>query len=272
MKAAAIITLVFTGAVAGCVEPDRDGGSETRPAEAVARTLPWGVSGCAFAIVAIQVDEAELAARLPEAFALRPGGLPRLPAAPRASLELDVYACASGVGLNGTVEPIGYGSAYAAVDVPSALREDGYGAYFVKWDFLVPDADRRAVLVAGGLPARAGAAEVALPSASGGPIEAELTLDGAWGFGLTGVVGALEPQGGPLPFMEYTPLADRGLARWHARLHDAEIGTGTGVVTLTPGSWVADLAGADTVPATFIAGVWNLDQADVTFPVAWPAA
>lgn len=28
--------------------------------------------------------------------------------------------------------------------------------------------------------------------------------------------------------------------------------------------------GADAVPAQFIAGVGNLDEADVTFPIAWP--
>lgn len=42
------------------------------------------------------------------------------------------------------------------------------------------------------------------------------------------------------------------------------------IVTIGPGSVAAEIVGAGRHPVTFIAGEWNLDEADVTFPVRWP--
>lgn len=249
MRAAVVAFLL-----AGCL------GAPAAPVEpASGGTLRWGIEDCAFVIVAVPVDEAALAALLPEGFRLRASALATLPAGPRATLELDAYRCTRGRWGNATSEDLSYGSFYAAVEPPEALREDGYEAYFVKWDPLVQDADARASMLAAGLRAHEGEAVV---GGTGSSVTASLTLDDGSGFSLTGVVGVGDGTGDPLPFMEFTPLEGGDLARWHARLHDAIIYPGTGVVELSPG-WVRDLVGEDRAPATFIAGTWNLDEADV---------
>lgn len=256
------LPLLFALALAGCAASLDAPSASDGPT-----TLAWGITGCAFVIAAVPVDAVALAAFLPEGFALAPGRLADAPAGPRATIELDAYHCERGIGTEGETAHVDYGSYYTAVVPPDALREEGYDAYFVKWDHLAPDAARRDALAAAGLPAHDGEAPVLIQQ---GIVDAQLTFEDGGGFRVTGAMGPLGAPGDPLPFMEYTPLANgTSLARWHARLHDASIGSGAGVVELQPG-WVRDLVGADRAPATFIAGRWNLDEADVTFPIKWP--
>lgn len=241
---------------AGCVAAS--------PSASLPQTHPWGIAQCAFVIASVPVDEAKLAARLPPGFAPAPGALA---AASRASLDLDAYQCEGGVGLDGApLQRVTYGSHYATVVAPAALRQAGYNATFVKWDFLAPDKSALARLRAAGFPAHDGSASVTLQGATVGGAVA--FADGG-GFTVMGTVQAPEPAAAPLPFMEFTPLGNGSLAVWHARLHDAAIGSGAGVVTLAPG-WARDLVGTEQAPASLIAGTWNLDEADVTFPVTWP--
>lgn len=253
-------SLMLALLVAGCAGPDPDGpglppAPDARPTGAIA----WGLAGCAFVIVSVPVDPAALAPHVPEGFAPAPGRLDPL----RASIELDAYRCDEGRWGDATLPDMSYGSVYVPVEPTAERREEGYGAYFVKWDPLVADEGVRARLVAAGLPAHAGDAQVAI---AGGGVSASLGYaGGAGGFSIEGAVGALEPQGAPLPFMEFTPLEDGRLATWRARLHDAEIGQGAGVVELGPG-WVREVVGMERAPATFIAGAWNVDQADVRLP------
>lgn len=255
------LALAAAAVLAGCLAPADPGG----PASS-AGPLAWAIADCAFVIAQVPVDGERLAARLPEGFALAEGSpLAALPAGPRAAISLDAYHCARGAwGATGHVD-ISYGSHYVGVAPPDALREDGYDAYFVKWDPLVADDAARAQLAAAGMAARDGEARVVITPASGGAlVEGSLVLDDGSGFALRGVAGEQEAQGAPLPFIEFTPLAGGGLARWHARLHDASIGSGAGVVELPEGSWVRELVGAPRASAMFIAGTWNLDEADVT--------
>lgn len=264
MRVALAVACLF---LSGCLQPS-PGPPEPGPATGSdAHTYSWGISDCAFVIVAVPVERERLAPFLPEGFRPAPTRLSPLPAGPRASIELDAYRCRTGVGLDGTLDDLAYGSYYVAVEVPPSLHVTGHEAYFVKFDVLVPDAPRRTQWQDVGLPARAGDARVAV---AGPTVFASLDLAGAGGFRLTGTVGAAEPLVRPLPFMEYTPLGAGSLARWRARLHDADIAEGAGTVEILPGSWVADLVGATRVPATFIAGTWNLDEANVTLPIAWP--
>lgn len=254
-----VLAILAALVVAGCASPGPEAAGAPEP-------LPWGIEGCAFVIVAIPVDEAALAGRLPPGFALRPGRLGALPAGPRASIEVDAYRCTSARWGNATLEDASYGSYYAAVTPPEALREEGYDAVFVKWEALVADPATRAQLAASGLAAHGGDAQV---SATGNAVTASLAFDDGGGFRFTGTVGPPQALAEPLPFVEFTPLAEGGLARWHARLHDASIGQGAGVVEL-PAGWVREIVGAERAPATFIAGTWNLDEADLTLPIAWP--
>jgi hypothetical protein len=256
--------LLVVLALAGCATP------QPGPAPGAPATHPWGLSHCAFVIANVAADPAKLAARLPPGFRLANGTLSGLPAGARAEVALDAYRCETGIGFAGNLTDVSYGSHYASIVPPDALREKGYEAYFVKWDPLIPDAARRDALVAAGLSAHGGDAKVALADVPGGgsQVDATLRFDDGGGFRLVGTTGAATAQGAPLPFMEYTPLSHGGLARWHARLHDARIASGQGVVEIsTP--WVRDVVGADRAPATFIAGEWNLDEADVAWPVAW---
>ena len=251
--------------LAGCLAaPTHEGAAAADPA----LTMAWGVEECAFVIVAIPVDYAALAARLPAGFRLAPGTLGLLPSGPNATIEFDAYRCERVRWGSETTEDASYGSYYTGVLPPSALRQAGYNAYFVKWDVLVADDAARETLAAAGVPAHAGAAQVRI---DGPTITASLGFDDGAGFSLTGAMRTppASASAAPLPFTEYTPLEGGNLARWHARLHDAPFGQGAGVVELSPG-WVRDLVGADRAPATFIAGTWNLDQADVAAPIVWP--
>lgn len=252
MRAALIIAIVL----AGCADPSPDA-----PAAPGAHdSLAWRLDGCAFVIVAVPVDAARLEAALPDGFALAPGRLAALPSGPSATIELDAYRCEIGAWGNATHARMSYGSSYTAVVPPDALREEGYDAYFVKWDPLVADPAARAMLVAAGMSARDGEASVGI---AGARVSARVGLDDGSGFSFTGAMQQPGAPGAPLPFMEFTPIGENGaLARWHARLHDAAIGSGAGVVEIAPG-WVRELVGAERSPATFIAGTWNVDEADV---------
>lgn len=249
--------LVAAALLAGC--------TTLAPApEPTTKTHPWGLDACTFVIANVKVDAARLQARLPAGFSLAPTEIDALPAGPDATLAFDAYRCDEGAGFNGTLRDLSYGSHYAAVRPPPELAQTGYDAVFVKWDPLIPDTPRRDVLVAAGMAAHDGEANVQI---SGPQVTASLTFADGGGFTLTGIVGSANAQEAPLPFMEYTPLAGgTSLARWHARLHDASIGQGAGTVqVLTP--WAREVVGNDRAPAQFIAGTWNLDEADVTWPV-----
>ncbi|HUR67632.1 MAG TPA: hypothetical protein VM370_00170 [Candidatus Thermoplasmatota archaeon] len=251
-------------ALAGCLA------APAAPASDGVAPRTWRIDGCAFVIAVVPVDEAALAARLPEGFALAPSRLPALPGIPRGAVELDAYQCAGGAWFGRNATPLAYGSHYAAVAAPDALQQEGYDATFVKWDTLVADDAARASLALAGAPVHDGDALVTI---DGARLTASLSFDDGTGFSLTGALQPPAAQGAPLPFMEFTPLAGgSALARWHARLHDARIGSGAGVVQLPEGSWVREMVGAPSAPVQLIAGTWNLDEADVAFPVAWPVS
>lgn len=233
-------------------------------------TYQWGLSDCQYVIAVATVPRDRLAPLLPSGFEARPARA-SVPGAglgeDLGELHADAYTCAGGVGLDGRpLREVEYGSFYVPVEPPAALREPGYEAYFVKLDFLAPDALRTPALSEAGLPAHGGEANAA--SADGIHWTAFLDMPHVGRFGFEGVAGPPEAQAAPLPFVEHSPLDAGGLAVWHARLHDATFGAGAGTMTLE--GPMAEVAGAPTVPVTFSAGAWNLDEADVTFPVAWP--
>lgn len=253
-------TLLAALLLAGCAS------LEPPAAEDALQTARWGIEGCAFVIVEVPVDPARLEPLLPEGFALPADPLSPLPAGPRARLSFDAYRCATGVAANASMEDVPYGSHYVAAIPPAELAQEGYDAVFVKWDPLVADATLRARLKEAGMEAHDGDARVQI---DGAQVTASLAFEEGGGFTFTGLASGSDPQDAPLPFMEYTPLGEGALARWHARLHDARIASGAGVIQVqTP--WAREVIGSDQASATFIAGAWNLDEADVSWPIAWP--
>ena len=256
-----LVALLLTAACAGCLS----GPVEVAPA---ATRYLWGLSDCQYVIAVVTVPADRLAALLPSGFAPRPGR-GSLPGAETGELHADAYTCGGAVGLDGRpLHEVEYGSFYVPVDPPAELREPGYEAYFVKLDFLAPDASRTETLLEAGLPVHGG--EAFAKSSDGVHWSAMLYMPQVGRFGFEGIAGPPEPQGAPLPFVEHSPLAGGGLALWHARLHGATFATGVGTLSLE--GPMAEVAGAPQVPVTFSAGTWNLDEADLTFPIAWPAS
>src|SRR5687767_5211523 len=80
---------------------------------------------------------------------------------------IEMFTCDAGVGLNGSVPDLVYGSLFTAVLPPAAMRVPGAKHHFVKWDVLIPDADRRALLQSEGVPAVDGKAAFASYEAVG---------------------------------------------------------------------------------------------------------
>jgi hypothetical protein len=256
-RAVALVSALaaLASAAAGCAAP------EAAPAEAGPTLWRWGVEDCAFAIAVAPVSAADLQPYLPRGFMPRPSG----GAAPHeAEVHFDAYDCRGASGPDGeALGPTDYGSVYVPVLVPKELEVEGYSAYFLKTDILVPSTAVRARYQEAGFPAHAGTATLA-----GGPAwSVALDMEGT-GFSLDGAAGPASPQQAPLPFVEYTVLADGSLARWTAQLHDASIASGQGLLEVH-GGWAEAVTGRQ-VAASFIAGTWNLDQTTVEFPVPWP--
>lgn len=247
MATRALGLLLAAFAVAGCASPAAEPDAQAGPT-----TWRWGIEGCSFTIAVAPVDDAALRPFLPPGFASR------------GEVHFDAYVCDGATGPDGeALGPTQYGSVYVPVTVPKELEVEGYSAYFLKTDILVSDPGVRARYQGAGFPAHGGSA-----AASAGPAStAALDMDGT-GFRLTGAAAPASPQGQPLPFIEYTVLADGSLARWRARLHDASIASGQGLLEVR-GGWAEAVTGPE-VAASFIAGTWNLDQTTVEFPVAWP--
>lgn len=269
-RGALLAVLALAAAAAGCLGD--------APAEAGPRTYPWGLEECRYAIAVVPLPASTLQPLLPPGFTPRrtlPPEAAALPGAPDAELHADAYQCAGATGLDGgRVQGASYGSFYVPVEAPAGVADPAYPAAFVKLDFLAWDPARAQVLQDGGLPAHRGVAAVVH---EGARLTALLAFhedaQGAGdlgGFSLTGAFGPAEPQEGDLPFLEATPLDGDGggLAVWHARLHDATFATGTGILRVE--GPLRDVVGGEAVPVRFATGTWNLDQADVTFPIPWP--
>jgi hypothetical protein len=271
----ALVAVLALASLAGCASPPAPlPVEEPNAGTPKTTTYAWGLSDCEFIIVRAQVPVKTAQALLPPGFAPAPSSL--AVGSGGAEFHMDVYDCAGGIDLDGHKrDDVAYASFYVPVIPPDELREDGYGAYFVKLDTLELDDDRREALLEAGFPIHGGQSHVT-PDPTGTTWDGFADLrdgtKGTGGFILRGATMAPTEPSGELPFVEYTPLAEGGLARWHARLHDSEIAAGTGTVLVS--GFAAEVLGsrnpAEPIPVEFLAGTWNLDEADVTFPIAWP--
>ncbi len=271
MNRVGLVALLLVFGLAGCAStPTADGPAPLPPLEAEATTLAWGLSDCSFVIASATVAASAVQGLLPDGFAPAPA---RSGDPAEAEFHMDAYECEGGIDLDGsTREAVLYGSYYIPAVPPDELRVAGVDAYFVKLDTLELDDDRRETLQEAGFPIHGGQGHV---TQTGPTWDGFLDLGGAGGSGgfiLRGTATDASAPSGELPFVEYTPLAEGGLARWQARLHDSEIVAGSGFVLVTglPSQVLGSMNPAQPIPVEFIAGTWNLDQANVTFPIAWP--
>lgn len=247
---------------------EQEGPTTSRlPADFENRVLAWGLAECRFIVASFPVREAALAAYLPPGFAPRPLSLPG-GATAGASLGMEAFECRDGMGLNGTIAGLHYGSVFTPVIPPQNRTLEGVQSYYVKWDVLVPDQDRRRVLSEAGVPARNGSARVQV-SSPGGPaqlVQAELSLEGLGAFRMMGPLGD-DNGANRFTFVEYT-ATPHGLASWHGLASNRLVDRGQGTIRLDPSSWVYRVAGAEQMPALLAVGLYTFTNATITLPAS----
>lgn len=242
MRTLLVAALLVAPLAAGCIT---DRIRDLAPPEPTETVLPWGLSGCTFVIAVVPVPAARLAERIPPGFRVLAPAEIGLPADPRGdgNVGIEAWRCAEGVGLNAS-EPLHdtpYGAVFTFVEPPEELRVNGSRYHFVKWDVLVPDAGRRALLQAHGVPALEGNVTFArfqpLPGGRAA-FDAELALNGTYTLrGTSAQADATEP----FSFVEYTQTP-HGLARWSTNATFETLGSGTGIVAASGGPF-RELAG-----------------------------
>lgn len=226
--------------------------------------MPWGLQGCQYIVAWGYVEAGALLPYLPDGFRPRTSG----GVGPQALLQepvlfgADAMQCASGRALDGNVSPLDYGYIWAAADPPEAFLQDGVdpGEHYAKWDILVPDAERRAVLAGRGVPVHAGAAAVA---EGAGGIDASVSLDG---FGTITIRGIATQEIGGFDgsFVKMSASAE-GVVAWRAHALSGPRMTGSSTLEFPPGSWVAQVIGDTMLRGGFHAGTWSYDKAELVF-------
>lgn len=249
--------------LAGCVAP---GTSTPESADgANANVLAWGLTRCSYVVGWTPVEPEALRAYLPEGFEPGPfnGMLVGTPA-DRTILGVEAFVCEEGVGLNGTIPEMVYGSFWTSATPPAGLEDPDATTYTVRWDTLIPDADRRAVMAAAGMPARGGAASVeSTITGFAGSYEMEDVGTTTMDMRVSRSPGT--PEGGVV--VEFTPTTDGRLAVWKAEYAwDSPISQGYGAITFPEGSWAAEVVGDTRGPGQFHAGTWTFSNATLTLP------
>lgn len=229
MRRSLLLALLITLPLAGCIQTDPS--PPGAPAEDGPRVLPWGIARCRYFVFEVPVRADALRPHLPEGFEPATGSSPLTPVRGESRLGIEAIACEEGVGLDGNVSPLDYGSFFTAVTPPENLSVPDADIVFVKWDVLVPDAPRREVLVEAGLPARAGRVAFAEPVAQGPRLTATLDMEGVGPVVIDGVISG---AGGPFngTFVEYMPSSKGGLAAWRTDYASEPVRRGTAVATL----------------------------------------
>lgn len=258
--------LLLVASLAGCAAPVTTDGSPD--SDAPRATLPWGLTECRYVVGWAPVEESRLRPYLPEGFTPAGFGARALAGTPagRVLFGLEAFECASGATLNGTLENMAYGSYWTAATPPEELQVEGATTYTVRWDTLVPDAERRALMVAAGMPARDGTVEFPSRVPVGTLATYEMEDVGTSILRMTTAQPQPVPEGGHV--VEFTPTQDGGLAVWRADYawDGDSFTTGYGVVTVPEGSWAAQVLGGTQAPGQFHAGTWTFSNGTLTLP------
>lgn len=261
--------LVLLVVAAGCVEPgetDRSPDQDVAGGDATAAdpVLPWGLEGCHYVVSWGWVDGDRLEPYLPDGFTVRRDGGALAPAPdPRDTLfGLDIMKCTSGSIINGTASPIDYGYLWASADPPKVFLQEGIppGEHYAKWEILVPDDERRALLEARGVPVRGGSASLESTPLR---LEGSLALDGLGTISFSGVP-AMEWDPFEGPFAKVSE-ATGGVAVWRANATSGQRSNGEAVIAFPESSWMADVAEGTLMKASFHSGVWGYDDAQIVF-------
>lgn len=270
-----MLTIVLLAAAgAGCLDdgPEQDAGTDGPGDEHPELIeIPWGLESCRASWWLAPASSEALREHLPEGF--EPAPTPQLPGIDMAAgldayLGFDAFECASGIGLNGTLGPITFGSVFTRVIPPDEHTVEGLdGGYFFRWEVLIPDEPRHGRLSELGLAVRKGDAQVEAqsPAGSPGPWQNNLELEDLGSFTLTGTTLGPETQGEDVPWAAFTPAGDQ-IATWRATATDLTASNAWGVWTVEPGSWMAEVLGAEQGTGAFSVGTWSITDASLVIP------
>lgn len=212
--------------------------------------LDWSLTRCEFGVAILDVPAEVVAAYVPEGFRILSvaevgalgGGAPASPPNPTGggNFGVEVFECEEGRGLDGPIAGLTYGSYFTAVEPPADLRRD-VDLHFVKWDTLVPDAPRRALLQSYGLPVREGQASVQATPVQDSIASYTGTLDfgGEETLGFEG--SSLVPQR-TVSFVEFMPTAG-GFAEWSTTAEILSGGVGPQTVFVPSAGRATDILG-----------------------------
>lgn len=258
---------------AGCA--DLRGTLEAPPPPEYAQVLPWSVTDCQYAVAIIPIQAEAIGARTPAGFRiLAVNEIPDfpVPAEPRGdgNLGVELFRCASGTGLNesANLTDLSYGSVFSFVEPPAELREENMTFHFLKWDVLVPDDARRALLTSAGVPAVTGNATFSRFQ-DVGPVKA---VQGLLEMGEDTYVleGAGQGQGTDalteVSFLEFTDVGNGEFVEWRTNMTSTQAFAGSGFVDLTGASWVRNVVGSDRAQAYYIAGTGSLQNGTIALP------
>ncbi len=271
----ALMTILVGVALSGCVVEPQDtiGDAGISHEPETSQVLAWGLEECVHVVWFAPADSKVLEQHLPNGFELAGGafmrGLDTLTGLDT-YLGFEAFECRSGVGLNGTVESLVYGGFFTRVAPPEEFTIDGIeNQYYVKWDVLVPDESRFLHFSGHGLPVRTGNVQVDAPAVGDSPgiWQATLTLEGLGTFSFSGATTDAETPRDDVPFAEFT-TADGGVATWQATSTNSSSASGRGTWTVEPGSWAADVLGAERGVGAFNVGVWSFTDGTIRLPNA----
>lgn len=229
----------------------------------LAEALAWGLTDCSFVVAYAPVAPDRLAPYLPPGFSPSPYTAAG-PAPLGAALGLEAFRCSEGVGLEGPVPDLQYGSLFSAVVPPDSMRIEGVTNYYVKWDVLIPDDPRREALLRLGVPARDGEVlQDATPAPNGLTVwDATLSMEG---FGTVVFSAAIQAEtlSSEFSFVEFSETPS-GFVAWKGIASGQRIARGYGEIEVPAGSWAEEVIGSTRVATTRVAvGTYSFTNATI---------